>query len=111
VEGLSVNELQYITVECNDADLIKFLPPPGATCGNYTSNYFANGAPGYLVNPEAMQPELCGYCNFKTGKEFYSTFEWDESNRWRDFGVIIAFFIFNTICFGLLVYWKRKAKR
>jgi ABC-type multidrug transport system ATPase subunit/ABC-type multidrug transport system permease subunit len=112
IEGLAVNELHYITATCNDKDLIKFSPPPGQTCGDYTKNFFSYGATGYIANPEAMQPELCGYCSFKSGAEFYETsFSWDVANKWRNLGVVIAFFVFNVFWFGALVYWKRKPRR
>jgi ABC-type multidrug transport system permease subunit len=58
-----------------------------------------------------MQPETCAYCEFSTGKELYTTFDWSEDNRWRNLGVIIAFFIFNIFCLAGMVYWKRRAKR
>ncbi|KAI8340374.1 ABC-2 type transporter-domain-containing protein [Choanephora cucurbitarum] len=112
IEGLATNELSHIEVQCNDYDLVKFLPPPGQTCGEYTRNFFEYGATGYIDNPQAVQPELCGYCSFKSGTEYYSTtFGWDVSNKYRNLGIIIAFFIFNVICFGGLVYWKRRDRR
>ncbi|KAI9363806.1 ABC-2 type transporter-domain-containing protein [Pilaira anomala] len=112
IEGLTVNELSYVTTECNDRDLAKFLPPPGQTCGEYTDSFFTSGGPGYLTNPNAMQPELCGYCGFKSGTEFYETsFGWDVANKWRNIGIIILFFVFNIFCFGGLVYWNRRGRR
>ncbi|KAG2234181.1 hypothetical protein INT48_005981 [Thamnidium elegans] len=112
IEGLAVNELSHVTTQCGENDVSKFLPPPGQTCGEYTQNFFASGAPGYIINPEAMQPDLCGYCGFKSGAEFYETsFEWDVANKWRNLGIVIAFFIFNVFCFGGLVYWNRKGRR
>ncbi|CEP07548.1 hypothetical protein [Parasitella parasitica] len=112
IEGLATNELSHIQVQCTDKDLVKFLPPPNLTCGDYTSDFFSYGAPGYIDNPQAMQPELCGYCSFKSGEEFYSyTFGWSEANKWRNFGIIAAYFVFNVFCFGALVYWKRKGRR
>ncbi|KAI7867468.1 ABC-2 type transporter-domain-containing protein [Mucor mucedo] len=112
IEGLAVNELSYIVAECSDKDLVKFLPPPGQTCGAYTQNFFSYGATGSIANPEAMQPDLCGYCAFKSGAEFYETsFGWDVANKWRNLGIVIAFFVFNVFCFGGLVYWNRKGRR
>jgi ABC-type multidrug transport system permease subunit len=82
------------------------------TCGNYTANYFSYGAPGYIANPDAMQPEMCGYCTYSSGKEFYSTnFGWDEHNKWRNLGVVAAFFVFNMFCFCALVFLTRKGRR
>jgi ABC-type multidrug transport system ATPase subunit/ABC-type multidrug transport system permease subunit len=112
IEGLAVNELSHVQVQCTDKDLIKFSPPPGLTCGDYTKNFFSYGAPGYIANPQATQPDMCGYCAFSSGQEFYSTtFGWDVAHKYRNLGIIIAFFVFNVFCFGALVYWKRKGRR
>jgi ABC-type multidrug transport system permease subunit len=112
IEGLTVNELSHIQVDCRDKDLLKFLPPPGETCASYTENFFSYGATGYISNPNATQPELCGYCAYKDGSEFYSTtFGWDYSHKYRNLGVVIAFFVFNIFTFTLLVWWKRKGTR
>jgi ABC-type multidrug transport system permease subunit/ABC-type multidrug transport system ATPase subunit len=112
IEGLTVNELKHVDVNCRDKDLLKFSPPPGETCASYVQNFFNYGAPGYIANPNATQPELCGYCPFKNGDEYYSTtFGWDYSHKYRNLGIVVAFFAFNVFCFTILVYWKRKGIR
>ncbi|KAI9277795.1 ABC-2 type transporter-domain-containing protein [Sporodiniella umbellata] len=112
VEGLIVNELSGFEITCTDEDLLRFTPPPGQTCAAYTERFFSFGSPGYIVNPSATQPEQCGYCAYKSGTEFYElNMEWNAANKWRDLGVLIAFFIFNILLFLVLVYFKRKARR
>ncbi|OBZ91030.1 ABC transporter G family member 14 [Choanephora cucurbitarum] len=112
IEGLAVNELSRVTVECTESDLVRFTPPPGQTCQQYTQEFFSRGAPGYLSNPTAVQPEQCGYCTYSSGAEFYQlNMGWSASNKWRNFGILIAFFIFNVLLFLVLVYWRRKGKR
>jgi ABC-type multidrug transport system permease subunit len=112
IEGLSVNELEHLEIVCTDADLIRFSPPSGQTCGEYTAEFFASGAPGYIANPNAAQPEQCGYCSYKSGPEFYETnMNWSAANKWRNFGILIAFFVFNIFVFLALVFMKRKGRR
>ncbi|KAI9487865.1 MAG: ABC-2 type transporter-domain-containing protein [Benjaminiella poitrasii] len=112
IEGLTVNELQNMKVVCKENDLIRFSPPPGQTCGEYTANFFAQGAFGYIANPDAVQPEQCGYCTYKSGAEFYEgNMGWSAANKWRNFGILFAFFIFNIIVFIILVFLKRKPRR
>ncbi|KAG0194498.1 hypothetical protein DFQ28_010582 [Apophysomyces sp. BC1034] len=112
IEGLAVNELSNVNVQCNDADLVKFLPPPNTTCGSYLANFFASGATGYVSNPDAMQPEQCGYCSYTTGEQMYSTsFGWDLANKWRNLGILIIFWIFNVFVFLTLVYFTRRDRR
>lgn len=112
VEGLATNELSGIKVTCTDDDLMKFNAPPGMTCGEYTANYFAYGASGYITNPNATLPDRCGYCPYKSGDEFLaSRFDWSITHKWRNLGVICCFYLFNCVVFIVLVYLKRKPRR
>ncbi|KAI9013955.1 ABC-2 type transporter-domain-containing protein [Phycomyces nitens] len=112
IEGLSVNELEHLKIVCTQDDLLWFPPPPGQTCGKYMANYFSFGGPGYISNPNATQPEQCGYCNYKSGVEYYSTiYGWDARNKWRNSGILAGYVIFNVIAFLGLVYWNRKGRR
>ncbi|KAI9314324.1 ABC-2 type transporter-domain-containing protein [Dichotomocladium elegans] len=109
VEGLATNELHSIDVRCNENDFVKFTPPTGQTCGEYMAPYLTYG-PGYVDNPNAT--DLCNYCTYKSGTEFYTlAFEWDVSHKWRNLGIIAGFFGFNMIVFLGLVYWKRTGRR
>ncbi|KAL0085199.1 ABC-2 type transporter-domain-containing protein [Phycomyces blakesleeanus] len=112
IEGLTVNELEYLTVVCAEEDLLRFSPPPGRTCGQYMANYFSFGGPGYISNPDAAQPEQCGYCNYKSGVEYYTLiYGWSASNKWRNVGIIACYVAFNVIVFLGLVYWNRRGRR
>ncbi|CAO3699192.1 hypothetical protein G6F70_002364 [Rhizopus microsporus] len=112
IEGLATNELVHINVQCNADDFVKFLPPIGQTCAQYTQRFFEYGATGYIANPNATQPEYCQYCKFNTGEEMYkTTYGWDAANRYRDLGVMAAFIAFNVIFFSVMVYLKRKGRR
>ncbi|KAG1047886.1 hypothetical protein G6F46_009926 [Rhizopus delemar] len=110
IEGLAVNELANLKVTCTNEDLITFQAPPNTTCGEYTKAYFSYGAPGYIADPQATG--TCGYCAYSSGPEFYSTrFEWDAAHKWRNFGILIAFFVFNCFVFLSFVYLRRKPRR
>jgi ABC-type multidrug transport system permease subunit len=108
IEGLTVNELDGYQVHCNQRDLLVFNPPPGQTCGQY-SQEFLTYAPGYLANPNDSQ--LCGYCPYTVGNDYFDTLGWSASHKWRNLGIIAAFWIFNIIVFLYLVYWNRKGRR
>ncbi|KAG0791294.1 hypothetical protein G6F22_006173 [Rhizopus arrhizus] len=111
IEGLAVNELADLTVECTESDLVRFLPPPGQTCGEYTAKFMSYST-GYIANPDAVQPEFCGYCTYKSGPEFYETgMGWNAAHKWRNFGILLAFFAFNTFVFLGMIYLRRKGRR
>ncbi|KAI9264255.1 ABC-2 type transporter-domain-containing protein [Phascolomyces articulosus] len=110
-EGLLVNEMKHLTVECKPKDLIQFMAPLSQTCGDYMSNFFALDGTGYIANPDAVGT-ICQYCPYKSGKEFYSKqYGWSESHQWRNFAIMIAFGVFNILVFFGLCFWRRKAQR
>ncbi|KAF7723960.1 hypothetical protein EC973_001476 [Apophysomyces ossiformis] len=110
IEGLVVNVLDNVKVVCSEGDFIKVNAPPGQTCGDYMADYFASGGLGYLGNPNATG--TCDYCQYKMGNDFYeTTIGWSFSNRWRDFGILCAYYIFNIFAFMFFVFLFRKARR
>jgi ABC-type multidrug transport system permease subunit len=110
VEGLITNALDGVKVVCGESDFIKIKTPPGQTCGDYMADFFSNGGLGYLGNPNST--DYCDYCQYTVGNEYYETrLGWSFSNRWRDFGVLWIFTIFNVVLFFLFVFLYRKQKR
>ncbi|RCH99225.1 hypothetical protein CU098_000518, partial [Rhizopus stolonifer] len=89
------NQLMLIyKLECGDADVIKIRPPPGQTCSQYMSNFFADGGLGYITNPDSI--ELCNYCQYSIANDYYETrIGWSFANRWRNFGILWIFTAFN----------------
>ncbi|OBZ88633.1 ABC transporter G family member 21 [Choanephora cucurbitarum] len=110
IEGLVTNALDGVKVECGNDDVIKIKSPPGQTCGQYMSEYFASGGLGYVTNPDST--DYCNYCQYSTGNEYYETrIGWSFSNRWRNFGILWIFTAFNICLFVLFTYLLRKPKR
>lgn len=110
IEGLVVNALGKLDVVCNDSDWLKVTPPPGQTCGQYFNDFFNNGGLGYLKDNNAT--DICNYCQYTKGDDFYETnIGWSFDNRWRDFGILCAYWVFNIFAFTVFVYLFRKAKR
>ncbi len=111
LEGVVTDILADVTIRCTDEDLVKFLPPPGSTCGNYTSE-FLEYATGYIANPEAGHPELCEYCLYKDGADYYETFVgWSYSYRWRDLGLVACYWFVAVIVTIFFVWLFRRGDR
>ncbi|KAI8367388.1 ABC-2 type transporter-domain-containing protein [Choanephora cucurbitarum] len=110
IEGLVVNVMDGVKVVCGENDYIPINVPPGQTCGQYMSDYFATGGVGYIGNPDAT--DVCHYCQYTTGSDFYEQrIGWSFSNRWRDFGILCLYTVFNCFAFSVFVFLFRKAKR
>ncbi|EPB91141.1 hypothetical protein HMPREF1544_02021 [Mucor circinelloides 1006PhL] len=110
IEGLVVNVMDGVEVVCGEGDYLVINAPPGQTCGEYMQEFFNNGGPGYLGNPDATGS--CNYCQYKTGNDFYEErIGWNFSNRWRNFGILCAYTVFNVMLFMFFVFLFRKQKR
>ena len=94
VSGLTTNEMYGLTVQCTPSELARFQPPNGQTCSAWAQT-FLDAFGGYLANPNATSD--CGYCQYQTGEQFYSSFNMKFSERGRNIGIVIAFTAFNAI--------------
>ena len=95
-------------IVCSDAEMMTFNPPPGQTCGAYLAPMAEMGAPGTLENPGATAG--CRYCGVSVADEVLAGVDifWDE--RWRNFGIIWAYVVFN-IAVAILAYYVFRVKR
>lgn len=63
---------------------------------------FVDYVGGYLLN--STTPESCGYCPLATTDEYLDQFEIYYKDRWRNFGLLWVYIIFN-IAAALALYW------
>ncbi|OZJ03620.1 hypothetical protein BZG36_03735 [Bifiguratus adelaidae] len=108
LEGFVSTLFNGMQVQCQEQDYLVYTPPSGQTCGQYSQAYLS-AAPGYLKDPNAT--DQCQYCQYSTGADFLNNLEWSLSNRWRDFGLLWAYYAFNVCVFILFVYINRKQRR
>lgn len=104
IGGMLVTELHGRKVQCTDGELNRFTAPSGQTCGEYMSNFFTSGGPGYIVDNSTSD---CAYCAFSVGDQFYEPLGYDFSHRWRDLGILAAFIGSNLILLFLGVSCSR----
>ncbi|KAI8366704.1 ABC-2 type transporter-domain-containing protein [Radiomyces spectabilis] len=111
IEGLVVNVMAGVDIQCGDGDWIPVNAPPGQSCGQYFQEYFSSPqTTGYLQDPSAQG--TCNYCQYTKGNDYYEgRIGWHYSNRWRDFGILCAYYVFNVFAFMFFVFLFRKAKR
>jgi len=108
LEGIVTDVLVETRVHCTQEDLQRFQPPTNSTCGQYAAT-FLETATGYIDNPDATSD--CGYCLYNKGADFYNTIPWSADERWRDFGIMVAYWIFNIFLVVLFIYLSRKPRR
>ncbi|CAN9112620.1 unnamed protein product [Alternaria alternata] len=94
IGGMVVTELHDLSVQCTPGEYNQFNAPQGQDCGSYMSDFFSNGAPGYILDNATS---ACNYCAYKVGDEFYQPLGYEFSNRWRDLGIFAAFIASNLV--------------
>ncbi|KAF8469447.1 ABC-2 type transporter-domain-containing protein [Kalaharituber pfeilii] len=94
ISGMVVTELHSTPVNCAEWEYNTFTPPPGQTCESYAAD-FLNLAPGYLRNASTTAQEICQYCAYRVGDEFFEALDLSFDDRWRDFGIFVAFVVSN----------------
>ncbi|KAJ9143354.1 ABC transporter CDR4 [Pleurostoma richardsiae] len=93
--------LANVDVKCASNEWTAISPPEGQTCGDYMADYMAR-AGGYLREPEATVD--CQYCKVKDTNVFLKGIGSDYNDRWRNFGIMWAFIVFNIVA-ALALYW------
>lgn len=88
IGGVLAATLHDIPVQCQQTETAIFNAPPGQTCALYAST-FLQGAPGYLLNPRDTTG--CQYCPYSVGDDYLSTLNIQASQKWRNFGIFLAF--------------------
>ena len=88
-------------VRCSNIELLHFDPMPGNTCKEYMSSFIQTSM-GYLTNPDAS--EGCAYCPLDSADDFLRSYGIKYEDRWRNFGIMWAFVVFN-IAGAFFLYW------
>jgi ATP-binding cassette subfamily G (WHITE) protein 2 (SNQ2) len=92
IGGVLAATLDGIPVSCADAETAVFNAPPGMTCGSYAGP-FLQRATGYLVDPQAETQ--CRYCPYSVGNDYLASLNISAGDKWRDFGIFLAFCVSN----------------
>ncbi|KAK7206453.1 ATP binding cassette transporter [Myxozyma melibiosi] len=88
-------------VTCSAIEYSQFPTEGNLTCGEYMSGYMSV-AGGYLEDPEST--DMCSFCSLKYTNVFLASVHSSYDLRWRNFGLMWAYIIFNV--FGaFFAYW------
>jgi ABC-type multidrug transport system permease subunit len=88
-------------VVCAANEFRHFAPRAGQTCGEYMAPWIS-AMGGYLADDNAR--DTCSYCSFNSTNQFLTAISASYDRRWRNFGIIWAFIIFNAFA-AVLLYW------
>ena len=101
VDGMLSTGLANTHVHCSSIEYSTIQPRPNETCSQYLASY-SNITGGYVNNPEATQD--CQYCAASSTNTYLAQISSSYGHRWRNFGIMWAFIIFNVFA-ALFFYW------
>jgi ABC-type multidrug transport system permease subunit len=93
--------LANVGVTCAGNEFTTLDPPAGQTCGEYLARHIAT-AGGYLLDEGATS--ACRYCKIKETNVYLEGLQADYGTRWRNFGIMWAYVVFNIVA-ALVLYW------
>lgn len=106
IGGLAAVQLHSRPVVCSSQEVAVFNPPSGQTCGEYLADYLATSG-AQLQNPTATAS--CQVCSLSISDQFLAGVgvSWDQ--RWRNWGIVWAYIVFNIFACIVLYYVFRVA--
>ncbi|KAI0028777.1 AtrD, ABC-transporter [Vararia minispora EC-137] len=107
VEGMLSVAIANAPATCSATELSIFDPPAGQTCGQYMQTYMST-AGGLLSNPNATS--ACSFCPVTNTNTFLSQIFSYYGHRWRDFGILWVYIIFNAGA-ALFFYWLARVPK
>ncbi|CAK5272262.1 unnamed protein product [Mycena citricolor] len=101
VGGMLATGLANTNVTCSPIELLHVDPTAGLNCGQYFAPYM-QVAGGQVMNPNATS--ACEFCSISDTNVFLAASNIHYSERWRNFGLIWVFILFNAAA-ALAFYW------
>ncbi|KAK3692958.1 ABC-2 type transporter-domain-containing protein [Podospora appendiculata] len=110
IAGIVATVLHERPVECSATETLVFDPPPGMTCRQYLAPMLtaAAEAAGTLQNPD--DTAACRYCTLSVADQFLATVDIVWAERWRNWGIIWAFVVFD-IAMAVLLYYVFRVRK
>lgn len=108
ISGMFQTGVKDAPMRCSENEFLRFDPPSGLSCAEYLSPFLKSPDGGYLVDETATSS--CQYCPIRNTNGFLSQLEIPINTAWRDFGILIAYIIFNIFA-ALFLYWLARVPK
>lgn len=88
-------------VSCDNTEFQTFFAPAAQSCEEYMRDYIS-AAGGFLRDPQATSQ--CDYCQLNSTNQFLERINVNWATRWRDFGLLWVYIVFNVAA-AVFLYW------
>ncbi|PWY78679.1 ABC drug exporter AtrF [Aspergillus eucalypticola CBS 122712] len=105
LRGVISSVFPTVDIECASSETTHFNPPPGQTCSQYADDWVSSAGVGYLSNPNATSD--CQYCPYANGSQYMHTLNVHDGDKWRCFGIFLAYVIINWFLVYFMIYCVR----
>ncbi|KAI1134643.1 ABC-2 type transporter-domain-containing protein [Hypoxylon sp. FL0543] len=96
-------------VECAPNEYVHFDPPAGMNCSQYLDPY-KTAVGGYIESGTEGRTSDCSFCTIYETNVYLAQAGSYYSDRWRNFGILWAYIVFNI--FGaLFLYWLTRVPK
>lgn len=109
VDGMLSTGLANTNVQCSDIEYLNFNPPPGMNCSAYLAPYISY-AGGYLTDETKGATQNCQFCSVSDTNILLLGLGSNYSNRWRNFGIVWAYTVFNILG-AIFFYWLARVPK
>lgn len=101
IQGMLGVATARTNVVCSSIELLHVEPPSGSTCEAYMTQFISSYG-GYLQDPSATSG--CQFCSVRSTDVFLQSFGINYADRWRNYGLIWVFIVFNVAA-AIGLYW------
>ncbi|CAN8098273.1 unnamed protein product [Discula destructiva] len=107
VSGMLSSAVANTEVVCAANEYLRFDPPPDMNCSEYLDPYIAAVGGKYL---DGSATSGCTFCSTTSSNTFLASSNVSYDDRWRNFGIVWAFIIFNIFAALGMYYVARVPK-
>lgn len=103
VSGILSTGLANSYIKCSEDELLRFMPPANTICSTYLNSYIRDYG-GYLTLESIDSISECVYCTGNDTNIFLNSISSDYSDRWRNWGIVWVYVVFNVVA-AIGLYW------
>ncbi|KAI9000280.1 putative multidrug resistance ABC transporter [Gaertneriomyces semiglobifer] len=107
IDGMLATGVANTNVVCSDIEFLVMNPVSGQTCLEYLEPY-TSAMGGYVGNPSATSE--CQLCPIGDTNVFLKAVSSDYGRRWRNFGLLWVYIVFNAGMAVFIYWWVRVPK-
>jgi len=109
VSGMLSVGLANAHISCSTEELLHFSPPSLSNCSTYLAPY-TEMLGGYLIPDSMSSTTECVFCSGSETNVFLKGVSSEYGDRWRNFGILWVYVIFNVAA-AVGFYWLARVPK